>query len=96
MTLEKEAREALGDDFKLEDFNRVILDNGPRTLDSVEDDVSAWVEANGGTMKSENKTKKSASSSSAPVYGAAIAAGAVVIIVFAVLKKKHNRKGLAE
>lgn len=96
MTLEKEAREALGDDFKLEDFNRVILDNGPRTLDSVEDDVSAWVEANGGTMKSENKTKKSASSSFDPVYGVAIAAGAVVIIVFAVLKKKHNRKGLAE
>ncbi|MEE8807983.1 MAG: DUF885 family protein [Lactimicrobium sp.] len=96
VTLENEAREALGDDFELEEFNKVILDNGPRTLDSVEDDVTAWVEANGGTMKSDSKTSKSASSSFSPVYGVAIAAGAALIIVFVVLKKKHNGKGLAE
>ena len=44
---------ALGDDFDLEEFHYQVLNNGPRPFGMVEDDLKAYVESKGGTMKDD-------------------------------------------
>ncbi len=45
--LREQVQSALGDDFDLEEFHRVVLENGSRSLDLVEEDLRAYVGSKG-------------------------------------------------
>ena len=44
VSMREQAEYSLGDAFDEEAFHRVLLDNGPRTLDAVEEDVEDWID----------------------------------------------------
>ncbi len=85
MTYEQQAREALQDQFDLETFNRVILDNGPRTLDTVEKDVQAYIAQNTGTAV---PTAKTTHTPWALYLGGVLVV--VLVIVWAASRKKRG------
>lgn len=83
-TLYQEAMETLGDDFDLEEFNAVILDNGPRTLDSVEEDMEAYLSS----AASESESGTVSSNSRTWLYVGTAAVG--VMLVIAIIKRQNK------
>lgn len=81
VTMREDAEEAMGSNFKEEEFNRILLDHGPRTLDAVEEDVDAWMDP---------FVKEVPASSYTLWLVVAGVCGAAVILTF--VKKKRNKK----
>jgi uncharacterized protein (DUF885 family) len=95
--MRENAEEELGSDFDEVAFHEVLLAHGDRLLDTVEEDVNAWVEEKGGTAATDNSVGQSSSSSTSSSTGSRTAAivvsiAAAAIIVIAVVIHHNNRK----
>ncbi len=94
MALEQEAKEALGSEFDLESFNKVILDDGPRTLDAVEKDVKSYISSiTGVSSNTDTPTTviENTPTSSQPNYILYIGAGVVVILVVIIIVSRGQK-----
>lgn len=99
---------ALGDDFDLEEFHYQILNNGPRPFDLVEDDLKAYVESKGASMKDDftflehertpemgpASTEKSLTSVLIPVIAVLIIV--IAVLVFLIVRSRRKPKGELE
>lgn len=94
MTLRSEAEQKMGSSFDETEFNKVILDNGPRTLDAVEEDVEAYMggEVSSSAVQSGEETNNTSSSNTGYLYAVLGAAGVLIVaVILRARSRSHNK-----